>query len=52
MFFKDQPENDDKDADQKHEDRNPVDPVHVFDPGIGGFVRIPLNDIEVFPNFA
>jgi hypothetical protein len=52
MSFKNQPENDNKNSDQKHEDRNPVDGIHITDPGAGRFVRILFSDIKIFSNLS
>lgn len=45
------PEQDDQQADQEHEYRNPVDPVHVFDPGTGWLIWISFPEIEIFGKF-
>jgi hypothetical protein len=53
MVFPEQhPVNDDEDANQKHEDRDPIYPVHIFDPGIGRFIWISLYDVKVFADFS
>jgi len=52
VFFKDQAENDNDDADQEHKDRNTVNAVHISDPTIGRFVRISFPDIKIFGKFA
>jgi hypothetical protein len=49
---KNHPENNNQDPDQKHKNRNPVDTVHIADPAIRWFIRIPLPDIEVFSKFS
>jgi hypothetical protein len=48
----DHPENDDQDTDQKHENGNPVNTVHIADPTAGWFIRIPFPYIKVFCQFA
>ena len=52
VFFKYQTENYNKDADQEHEDGNPVDGIHITDPAIAWFVRIFFPDIKIFGKFA
>jgi hypothetical protein len=52
VSFENQPEDDNKDADQEHKDRDPVDRIHISDPGTGWFIRIFLPDIKVFGKFA
>ena len=50
--MKNHPENDNQDADQEHKNRNPVDTVHITDPTVCRFIRIPLPDVKVFSQFA
>lgn len=50
--MKDHSENDNQDTDQEHKNRNPVDTVHIADPAVCWFIRIPLPQIKVFSQFA
>jgi hypothetical protein len=52
MPLENQAENDNEDADQEHKDRNPVDCIHIADPGAGRFIRIFFSDIKIFGKFA
>jgi hypothetical protein len=52
MFSEYHPENNDDDSDQKHKNGNPVYPVHVADPAIRWFVRVPFNEIKIFSYFS
>jgi len=49
---KNHPENDNQDTDQEHKNGNPVDTIHIADPTICWFIRIPFPDVKVFGQFA
>jgi hypothetical protein len=49
---KNHPENNDQDTDQEHKNRNPVDTIHVADPAVCWFIRIPFPDVKVFSKLA
>jgi hypothetical protein len=52
MFFKYQPENNYEDADQEHEDGNPVDGIHIPYPAIARFTGVFFPDIKIFGKFT
>ena len=52
MSFEDQPENDNQNPDQEHKYRNPVDRIHIADPGTGRFIRIFFPYVQIFGKFA
>jgi hypothetical protein len=40
-------ENDDQQSDQEHEDRNPVDCIHISNPAVCRLIRILFPDIQI-----
>jgi hypothetical protein len=52
MPFENHPENDDQQPQQKHEDGNPVDCIHITNPATGRFIGIFFPDIQIFCKFA
>jgi len=52
VSLKYQPENNNENPDQEHKNRNPVDRIHITDPGAARFVRILFPDVKIFCKFA
>ena len=52
LLFKDHPENDNQQTNQEHEDRNPVDRIHITDPAVCRLIRISFPDIQIFCQLA
>jgi hypothetical protein len=50
--MKNHTEDNNQDSDQKHENRNPVNTVHIADPTTCWLIRIPFSDIKVFSKLA
>jgi hypothetical protein len=51
-FEKDQPDDHKDQPDQEHKDGDTVDPMHVPHPLGMRRIRIPLFNVEVFPNLS
>ncbi len=52
MFFENQTKDNDQHGEEKHENRDPVDPIHILYPAIIWLVRISFFDIEIFCQFT
>jgi hypothetical protein len=48
VFFEKETDENDDDADDKHEQRKAVDAIHITDPAARGCIRIFLSYIQVF----